>query len=218
MLSEDMNMSSNTPPGGPSGPRDGDLRAQVANSNRTGARIDGVGEEAATAKLAESEREFRSFAIPILRRLALGEAAVCFAIVLFASRTEYHSLSSKISIIAACIGIPACIALTAAHSVASYFGPAGFRFFDSGICRLLSYVLSLVGAVSTTASFAGLLGSIHPLAAMAFGVAAIISLILWSIMYAAIVLEMTDKGETATSETMRRSTQTGVQSSSPTEG
>lgn len=180
-------------------------RVAAANANTTGTRIE-VGEasvEAAATKLAESEREFRSYAGPILRRLALGEAAVCFAIVLFASRTEYHSLASKISIIAACIAIPAGIALTAAHGVASYFGRAGFRYFESGICRLLSHILSLVGAVATLVSFGGLLASIHPLAALTFGVATVMALILWAIMYSAIVLEMTDKGENTNQEAAR---------------
>lgn len=181
-------------------------RVLAPNANATDARVEGRGTSAETAseKLAESEREFRSYAHPILRKLAFGEAAVCFAIVLFASRTEYHSLPSKISIIAACIAIPAGIALTAAHGVASYFGRAGFRYFESGICRLLSQILSLVGAIATLVSFAGLLAAIHPFAALTFGVATVIALIIWAIMYSAIVLEMTDKGDGATLDTTQK--------------
>lgn len=195
----------------------GKAGAAAANSNASGARIEGGGthEEGPAAKLAEGEREFRSYALPILRNLAMGEAAVCFAIVLFASRTEYHSLPSKISIIAACVAIPACIALTAAHGVAAYFGPAGFRFFDSGICRLLSHVLSLVGAIATLLSFGGLLGFIHPVAAIAFGVATVISLVLWAIMYSAIVLEMTEKGESIVLETSQKATSASASTKNP---
>lgn len=184
----------------------------VANTNSSGSNRENASPSTVSmvSGLAESEREFRSYAIPILRRLALGEAAVCFAIILFASRTEFHPLPSEISIIAACAAIPACIALTAAHTVASYFGAPGLRFFDSGICRILAYGLSLVGGISTLVSFGGLLWYIHPFAAIAFGGATVIAFIVWSIMYSAIVLEMTEKAEATIVETARKSPQTGL--------
>jgi len=181
-------------------------RSAVANSNSSDSRENARSNTAnMTSRLVESEREFRSYAIPILRKLALGEAAVCFAIILFASRTEFHPLPSEISIIAACAAIPACIALTAAHTVASYFGAPGLRFFDSGICRILAYGLSLVGGISTLVSFGGLLWYIHPFAAIAFGGATVMALIVWSIMYSAIVLEMTERAEATIVETAQKS-------------
>lgn len=193
------------------------VRPSIArNSNTSEPRHESAspGAIAVASRLVESEREFRSYVIPMLRKLSLGEAAVCFAIVLFASRTEYHPFPSEISIIAACVAIPACIALTAAHAVASYFGAPGLRFFDSGICRVLAYGLSLVAGIFTLISFGGLLWYIHPFAAMAFGGVTLIALIVWSIMYAAIVLEITEKAEGIPTDRARTLPQTSLRADS----
>lgn len=170
--------------------------SSAANSNAS--RRNAAGSAASEASgLIEGERDYRSFAAPVLRNLAVGEAAVCFAIILIASMMQYYPPTMQAAVLAACVGIPAGIAVAVAYAVASSFGSAGLRYFESGMCRSMTYGLSLFSGAATLVSFGSLLWHIHPFAAIVFGGASVLALVVWLVLYSAIVLEMIEKAETA---------------------